>query len=200
MILSDDEIKDDIRNGLITIAPVPSDTQYQSSSVDLHLGTEVKELISPNELNEKEPPGVSRPFLVDPIAVDTQLLAEQYSKPLERDKKSGSFYLESGKFALATTLEIVTLPLESAIAGRVEGRSTLARLGLVVHMTAPTIHAGFSGRIVLEMYNFGPYTLLLAPEKLSICQLILERLGRKPSTGGTSQFQDQTSITSNRSS
>jgi dCTP deaminase len=92
--------------------------------------------------------------------------------PLESD---GSFVLKPNKFALGQTREYVELKKRSKIAARVEGRST----GLTIHMTAPTIHCGFPGRIVLEMYNFGAYPLRLRPN-MSICQLILERLGKVP--------------------
>ena len=92
----------------------------------------------------------------------------------------GSFILHPHKFVLGSTREHIDLPRKSKIAARVEGRSTLARLGLVVHLTAPTIHAGFSGVIVLEMYNFGNYPLRLHPGRVAICQLIFEQLGRIP--------------------
>ena len=52
----------------------------------------------------------------------------------------------------------------------------MARLGLVVHLTAPTIHAGFSGNITLEMVNFGPFHLRLVPDRTRVCQLIVEQL------------------------
>lgn len=54
------------------------------------------------------------------------------------------------------------------------------RLGLAIQMAAPTVHAGFEGKIVLDMYNFGPYPLRRRPRELAICQLIFERLGQVP--------------------
>ena len=56
---------------------------------------------------------------------------------------------------LGWTAEYVELPIDSRIAARVEGKSSLARLGLGVHITAPTIHAGFPGQIRLEIVNHG---------------------------------------------
>lgn len=88
----------------------------------------------------------------------------------------------------------MTLPPQSRIAARVEGRSTLARLGLVVHLTAPVIHAGFSGIIALEMYHFGPHPLRLWPGKHPICQLIFERVGEEPEGGVRSVYQGQTGV------
>ena len=101
------------------------------------------------------------------------------------------------KFVLGITREYVELPRRSKIAARVEGRSTLARLGLVVHLTAPTIHAGFSGNIVLEMYNLGKFKLILRPGRLAICQLIFERLGQAPTGAINTGFQNQSGVSGN---
>lgn len=60
--------------------------------------------------------------------------------------------------------------------------------------TAPTIHGGFPGHIVLEMYNFGNYPLRLRPGKLAICQLIFERLGQIPRDEVRTGFKDQKKI------
>ena len=76
------------------------------------------------------------------------------------------------------------------MAGRIEGKSSLARLGLAVHITAPTIQAGFQGSLVLEMYNAGPWTLELT-EGMQIAQVIFERLEQPPSRGYQGQFQGQ---------
>ena len=78
-------------------------------------------------------------------------------------------YLVIGK-----TLEYVKLPTH--LAARIEGKSSLARLGLSVHITAPTIQAGWEGRIYLEMNNVGPFNIELRP-KMEIAQLIIEHVG-----------------------
>jgi deoxycytidine triphosphate deaminase len=65
--------------------------------------------------------------------------------------------------------------------GAVEGRITPAHLGLAIRMTAPTIYARFEGRIVLEMYNLGPYPLRLRLREFAVGQLIFECWGRAPS-------------------
>ena len=75
---------------------------------------------------------------------------------------------------------MVGLPLD--LAGRVEGRSRLARLGLGVHVTAPKIDPGFRNRITLEMFNLGPWTIGLTAN-MRICSLVVEQLGR-PAQGG----------------
>jgi dCTP deaminase len=179
VILSDSEIQEAIKRKQIIINPPPSDEQYTTSALDLLLGDEILELKTVQELQSEEPLGVERTPVVDVSKVDVKDLLQKYAKPLPREA-DGSFILPPGKFVLGITREHVELPRKSKIAARVEGRSTLARLGLVVHLTAPTIHAGFSGRIVLEMCNFGNYKLRLMPNQLAICQLIFERLGRVP--------------------
>lgn len=86
------------------------------------------------------------------------------------------------------------MPKLSKLAARVEGRSTLARLGLVVHMTAPVIHSDFDGVIVLEMYNFSRYPLLLWPNRLRICQLVFEQLSGEPEGELDTAHQHQRSV------
>jgi len=179
VILSDREIQDALKRGKIRIDPEPQEEQYTTSALDLLFGDEMYEHQTAEEVQAQEPKGVRRPLIVDPSDIDLNAVLEKYAKPFPPEK-DGSFLFPPGKFALAVTREKVELFRSSKIAARVEGRSTLARLGLAVHITAPTIHAGFSGRIVLEMYNFGQYHLRLSPGKLAICQLIFERLGRIP--------------------
>ena len=77
------------------------------------------------------------------------------------------------------------------LAARIEGRSSLARFGLSVHQTAPTIHADFRGAIRLEIANVGPFVCRLTPG-IRICQLIVEELKTPATEGLLSRFQDQT--------
>jgi dCTP deaminase len=93
---------------------------------------------------------------------------------------------------LAITRERVHLNRNYKLAARVEGRSSLARLGLIVHLTAPTIHAGFNGKITLEMINFGPFYLKMVPNQTPICQLIIEQLESEPTQDIATSFQGQT--------
>lgn len=83
------------------------------------------------------------------------------------------YILKPGEFVLASTEEIVTLP--ATICGRLEGRSSVARMGLTVHVTAGIIDPGFSGRITLELANLGPKYITLYPG-MRICALSFERL------------------------
>ena len=193
MILSDREIQKAIRQRRIIIDPPPTEEQFTTSALDLLLGEEMHALRTPSELATDEPTGVERPLIIDLTRIDMRMLLAKYATPLPREA-DGSFILPPQKFVLGITREYVELPRRSKIAARVEGRSTLARLGLVVHLTAPTIHAGFSGQIVLEMYNFGSYPLRLSPGKLAICQLIFERVRRVPKGPVRTRYSGQRGI------
>src|SRR5262249_50017381 len=108
--------------------------------------------------------------------------------------------LERGAFFLGWTLETVQLPSRSRIAARVEGKSSLARLGMGVHVTAPTIHAGFGyadrdpgwpgNPIQLEIWNTGPRPIRLK-HGMKICQLIFEWVDGTPEQGYEGQFRLQ---------
>lgn len=103
----------------------------------------------------------------------------------------GSVVIPREAFVLVRTLEHITFPIKSKLAARVEGRSKLARLGLTAHITAPVIHAGFSGRITLEVVNHGPFDLRVRPRVSRLCQLIIEEVKGVPRRGGSAAFSQQ---------
>ena len=119
------------------------------------------------------------------------------SGDLWEDRNGESFVLQPGRFVLAQTLESVHMP--NSLMGLIEGRSSYARLGVTVHVTAPKIDPGFIGRITLEMANFGnapvelragidrPAQLLLAPVTTPLEES--DQYGAHP----TDVFQYQTS-------
>ena len=109
-----------------------------------------------------------------------------------RPESDGRIKLNTGDFMLAKTLEYISLEYACQIAARVEGRSSFARLGLQVHMTAPTIHCGFSGTITLELKNCGRHALMITPNDTCICQLIFEKVSGKPVGPFNSKFFGQT--------
>lgn len=186
MILSDVDIKKAIKQKKIIIEPTPEETQFNTSSLDLRLDDEFKEYNT--DLVKKRCVAVT----IDYSQLEFIELKD-YFKDLKKEG-DGSFVIRPGAFILAQTLEKITLPLKHQIAARIEGRSSTARLGLVVHLSAPTIHAGFSGKITLEMINHGPCTIKLNPKKDRICQLIFEQILSKPKKANLSQFQGQTSV------
>src|SRR5207244_1399540 len=139
-----------------------------TSALDLTLGDgEFKRWKSPSD------PGIS--VTVDPSQPGFfRDLAEQFLEEVTREQ-DGSVIIQPRELVLALTRERVELPEKSRLAARVEGRSSLARLGLGVHVTAPTIHSGFKGKITLEITNHGPFPIKLRPG-LHVCQLIFEQV------------------------
>lgn len=190
MILSDIDIKKALKEKKIIIDPPPQETQFNSSSLDLRLNGEFKEYN--REILEQQ--AVS-------ITIDFSELNFPKLKGLFKDLKKesdGSFIIKPKQFVLAQTLEKITLPIEHQLAARVEGRSSTARLGLAVHLSAPTIHAGFSGKITLEIINHGSCLIKLDPKKDRICQLVFEQISSKPQKANLTQFQGQTSVMGTR--
>jgi dCTP deaminase len=113
-------------------------------------------------------------------------IARSFQKYVPTD----GYVLLPSTFLLSWTREKLSLPINSRLAARVEGRSSLARLGIGIHLTAPTIHAWFVGPIQLEMFNFGQFEIVLN-SGMKICQLILEQTMGTPQAGYTGQFFDQ---------
>jgi dCTP deaminase len=188
VILSDVGIRAAIAAGDIDIDPHPDDDQFTTSSIDLFLGGGFKVW----DGKRLTVPGLT-PTL-DLVLQNYQATAASYliDPPLDAN---GAFVLQPGQFVLAVTREKINLRRTARLAARVEGRSSLARLGLVVHLTAPTIHAGFSGTITLEMVNFGPFHLRLVPDETRVCQLIFEQLSGEPGQDLDTRFMGQSDPT-----
>jgi dCTP deaminase len=135
VILTDREIQISIERGSIKIDPRPSPIAYSSTSVDLTLDSHVSRFKKDKAF---------LPRTINPVHSDYKI--DEALKELTYSEQIGEngFALESNELILAWTAEYVDLPLTSRIAARVEGKSSLARLGIGIHMTAPTIHAGFN--------------------------------------------------------
>lgn len=192
MILSNVELHRALDEGRLIIRPepqprVPSATgghcPYDTHSVDLTLGDEISI------------PNVGAPYAYD--LTQTGSLATfiaQNSKRLKLDPDS-PYQLKHGTFILGRTREYVSLPIiecgETCLAARIEGKSSRARCGLLVHFTAPTVHPGFEGTLTLEMINLGPAPILLIPG-MPIAQLIVEEVRGIP-VQNPSQFHGQSS-------
>jgi dCTP deaminase len=189
MILSNDGITRALQQGALEISPEPSLSQYTTSAVDLLLGDEFHVW----DQTKLQLPGFS-PQL-DLSLQDFAKTSEAFLVSAKRDDDGSVIFppfREHPWHMLAITRERVHLNRKYKLAARVEGRSSLARIGLVVHLTAPTIHAGFNGNITLEMINFGPFHLKLVPNKTRICQLIVETLESEPTLEIATAFQGQT--------
>ncbi|MBI4504215.1 MAG: dCTP deaminase [Chloroflexi bacterium] len=196
MILSDREIEDLLAKRAIVIEPPPLPRQYTTSALDLTLGDELYEFRTPQEIQQEiqaaQPRGVRLSVAIDMADPYFAAISQKYLRPV-RKEPDGSFLIERHQFVLGSTREYIKLPKEQRIAARVESKSTLARFGLVVHLTAPTVHAGFSGVLVLEICNLGYYPLRLVPGQ-RICQLIFERLRRVPKGPVRTQYQHQQGV------
>lgn len=179
MILTDREIKIALEKGQIKIDPLPDEaTSYQSTAVDLTLSPIVRIF--------KE--GVSGVHF-DPGSEDYDYKAH-IDMVTTREELTAPFTLIPQALLLAWTNETIEIPTNSRLAARVEGRSSLSRLGVGIHLTAPTIHAGFSGTIQLEVVNHGFAPVILRPE-MRICQLIFEMTFGTSAKGYSGQFLGQ---------
>ena len=188
MILSDGGIRRALADGEISIDPAPEQSQFQTSAVDIFLGDSFRVW----DLARLATPGLTPVLDLAEQRFATTANSFSTAAELERD---GSYilkpYREVPQVLLCQTRERIHLKLHSRLAARVEGRSSFARLGLMVHLTAPTIHAGFNGNITLEVINHGPFHLKLVPHRTRICQFIFERLESPPEGEVTTQFQGQ---------
>ena len=182
MILTDREIKLAIEKDQIKIDPRPKPNAFSSTAVDLTLDPHVTEFALP---------GGGLEVVIDPGHVDfnPETTLAKVTVQKEVDPMDG-YLLQPKHLVLAWTKEYVTLLSHNRIAARIEGKSSLARLGLGVHVTAPTIHAGFSGQIRLEMINHGKVPIRLRVG-MRICQLIFEQTLGTPDKGYQGQFSGQ---------
>lgn len=180
MILSDKDIAEAIKSGKIIVDPPPTNDSYSTSSVDFHAGNDFMRW-------KKLAKGASLTIeLSEATLPDFHPFVEEV-KPDE----DGKITVPNNAFLLCFTKETLGLPPASKIAARVEGRSTLARLGLSVHITAPTIHCGFHGPICLEVRNQGPHILRITPGDTPLCQVIFETMSSEPTSTLDTVFQGQ---------
>ena len=179
MILTDREIKIALKKGQITIDPLPDEaTSYQSTAVDLTLSPIVR-------IFKEGVTGIN--FDPDSEEYDYKTVIDMVTT---REELTAPFTLVPQALLLAWTNETISIPNDSRLAARVEGKSSLSRLGVGIHITAPTIHAGFSGTIQLEIVNHGFTPVILRP-KMRICQLIFEMTFGTPAKGYSGQFLGQ---------
>ena len=182
MILTDREIRIGIEGGSIIIDPKPLSSAYSSTSVDLTLDPVFSIFKDQNQgLDIAIDPGKPE---FNPEHLLGQL-AEQITAG------SDGYRLKPHTLVLASTAEYVDLRKSFRLAARVEGKSSLARIGLGVHVTAPTVHAGFDGRIRLEIVNHGKHPIILRGG-MKICQLIFEQTLGTPEKGYAGRFAGQT--------
>ena len=154
MLLSDRDIKAEIEAGRVKVEPFDG-AMIQPSSVDVRLDRFFR--VFENHKYSVIDPSIEQSDLTREVAVEA----------------NEEFILHPGEFVLASTYEVITLPDD--IAGRLEGKSSLGRLGLLTHSTAGFIDPGFSGHITLELSNVANLPVKLFPG-MKIGQLCLIKL------------------------
>ncbi len=154
MLLSDRDIRAEIDGGRVVLDPWDP-AMVQPSSVDVRLDKWFR-LFD----NHKYP-------VIDPAQDQPEL-----TRLIEVDPQEG-FVLHPGEFVLGSTYEAVTLPTD--LAARVEGKSSLGRLGLLTHATAGFVDPGFSGHVTLELSNVATLPIRLWPG-MKVGQLCFFRL------------------------
>ncbi|MGH8866578.1 MAG: dCTP deaminase [Actinomycetes bacterium] len=142
MLLSDRDIRAEIEKGRIVLAPYDDDL-VQPSSIDVRLDRYFR--VFENHRYPHIDPAVEQAEL-------TRLVEPNGDDP---------FILHPGEFVLASTFEVITLPDD--VAARLEGKSSLGRLGLLTHSTAGFIDPGFSGHVTLELSNVATLPIVLWP-------------------------------------
>jgi dCTP deaminase len=154
VLLSDRDIRAELAAGRVVLEPF-DEAMIQPSSVDVRMDKFFRVFE-----NHRYPH-------IDPAEEQTELTRLVEPEPGE------PFILHPGEFVLASTYEVVTLPDD--VAGRLEGKSSLGRLGLLTHSTAGFIDPGFSGHVTLELSNVATLPIKLWPG-MKIGQLCLFRL------------------------
>jgi dCTP deaminase len=154
MLLSDRDIRTELAAGRVVLDPF-DDEMVQPSSIDVRLDRYFR--VFENHRYPHIDPAADQPEL-------TRLVEPEGQEP---------FILHPGEFVLGSSYEVVTLPVD--IASRLEGKSSLGRLGLLTHSTAGFIDPGFSGHVTLELSNVATLPIKLWPG-MKIGQLCFFRL------------------------
>jgi dCTP deaminase len=154
VLLSDRDIRKELKDGRVGVEPF-EEAMIQPSSVDVRLDKFFR--VFENHKYSVIDPSIEQPELT------REVIAED----------GEHFILHPGEFVLASTYEVITLPDD--IAGRLEGKSSLGRLGLLTHSTAGFIDPGFSVHITLELSNVANLPVKLFPG-MKIGQLCLIKL------------------------
>ncbi len=140
MVLSDKTIKEEIEKGRIIVEPYDVEC-VQPSSIDLHVDRYFRVF-----RNSRAP------------YIDVRKPQEEFTDLLEINDED-PFILHPGEFALGSTLETVSLPDD--LVARLEGKSSLGRLGLLIHSTAGFIDPGWQGHLTLELSNVANLTITI---------------------------------------
>lgn len=176
MVLNDEAIRDLCENKEL-VSPYES-KNVQPASIDLRLGREFRKF-----------PGVSRGSIIDmkdPVDHTESMVL----------KENESFLIKPKGFALAVTKEKVKIPPN--MVGRIEGKSSLGRLGLMVHVTAGFIDPGFEGRVTLEICNLLDANVMILRPDMLICQMSFTQMNAPAKRPYSGRYQGAESVQSSR--
>lgn len=189
MRLSDADIEQRIADQSIIITPAPDHQAIAGISVDLRLDNRFR-VFSNNSATHLD------------LSGDRDQLERDINRTMSKEieiQDGDALYIHPGELILGVTLESVTIPDD--LVGWLDGRSSLARLGLMVHVTAGRIDPGWNGQIVLEFYNNGKLPLALRPNMV-ICALSFETLSspakRPYNKRENAKYHDQKGAVSSR--
>jgi dCTP deaminase len=170
----------------------------QPASVDLRLGNEFITFQRDQTIAvdlDNVPKDLGKKVVVDFPPTPEDFDVDKPIGPIVPTQGRRHFVLHPGEFCLGVTLERVTIPDD--LVARLEGRSSVGRLGLAIHVTAGYIDPGFRGPITLEMANLSPHPLILRPGR-SICQLSVLRMSSPPRNPYRGRYQDAEGVQASR--
>ncbi|MEZ4503975.1 MAG: dCTP deaminase [Dehalococcoidia bacterium] len=181
MVLSDHDIREVLESGALIVDPLGEDA-LQPASLDIRLDREFRVF-----RNHRE------------SFIDPRMPVEDLTE-VERVENDEAFVLHPGEFVLGSTLERVALPPN--LVARVEGKSSLGRLGLLVHATAGYVDPGWDGHLTMELSNVAnlPIKLYYGMKIGQLSFLELKTPADRPygSAGLGSKYQGQTGPTASR--
>ena len=168
MRLANSAILREIELGNLVFVPELSRDRVGPSSVDLTLSDTFH--VMGSRFQEQREAGLAS--VIELIEYDWLGFVRILGEP-EIVRDDGFFEIPVGELVIGYTRESVSLPQH--LGGWVEGKSSIAGIGLFVHISAPTIHPGFNDRITLVLYNVGALPIRVRTGDV-ICQLILEEV------------------------
>lgn len=176
MLLADRQIKDRIASGDLQISPYDPE-RVQPASVDLLLDRYIRIPARPG------------------TTIDVANVPEGHTKLVDMED---GWLMKPKEFLLASTVERVALPTD--LAARVEGKSSLGRLGLAVHITAGFVDPGFQGQITLEVVNEAPWPIVLRPMMpiAQLCLIPMAAVPTRPYGSAGNHYQGQCGPTESR--
>ncbi len=190
MYLSNRDIRHAIETKDLIVEPMPPDGAFDTTSIDLQLDdvdeARVWDVAAYGRVAETHGTatdgvpvaGIKYKDFADRYAVPVPRLSDAPDAPVVRD--GDAIILRPGGFFLWQTYEKVGTPEDNArLICFIDGKSTRSRLGILVHLTAPTIHAGWWGKVTLEIANLGPFSVRMKARDV-MAQIVVAQLSSRP--------------------